>query len=105
MFVSCKINCIKWFSKVLLRLKPRDFDFSTRSLSKYRTTFPLFPIANAIEGMRGEVLCYKFGDCNYAVEDDSVSISQRGIRNLRKTLLIFFEERISQRGSSKFLES
>jgi hypothetical protein len=30
---NCVINCFRWFSNVLLRLKPRDFDFSTNSLS------------------------------------------------------------------------
>ena len=55
------IKCFKWFSKVLLRLKPRDFDFATSSSSKYNTTFLLVPIAFASEGMRREALCYKFG--------------------------------------------
>jgi hypothetical protein len=39
---NCIINCFKWFSNVLLRLKPSSFDFSTRSLSRYNTTLPLF---------------------------------------------------------------
>ena len=38
----------------MLRLKPRDLDFSTNSLSRYNTTFLLFDIANASEGMRRE---------------------------------------------------
>ena len=44
---NCVIRCFKWFSKVLLRLKPRAFDFATRSLSKYNTKFLLVVIANA----------------------------------------------------------
>jgi hypothetical protein len=28
---NCVISCFKWFSNVLLRLKPRAFDFSTSS--------------------------------------------------------------------------
>ena len=55
------IKCFKWFSKVLLRFKPRDFDFATSSLSKYNTTFPLFPIAFASACKRMELLCYMFG--------------------------------------------
>jgi hypothetical protein len=31
-------------------------------LSKYNTTLCLFDIANAPEGKREDVLCYKFGD-------------------------------------------
>jgi hypothetical protein len=56
---NCVIRCFKWFSKVLLRLKPRDFDFATRSLSKYNTKLPFLAIANASEGIRGEfyVIC------------------------------------------------
>jgi len=46
----CVIKCFNWFSKVLLRLKPRDLDFSTNSLSRYKTTLPLVVIANASEG-------------------------------------------------------
>ena len=57
----CVIRCFRWFSKVFERLKPRDLDFSTRSLSRYKTTFLLFDIASASEGMGGEVLCYIFG--------------------------------------------
>jgi hypothetical protein len=60
-FENCVIKCFKWFSKVLLRLKPRDFDFAMRSLSRYKTTFPLFPIAFASTRKRREVLCYMFG--------------------------------------------
>jgi len=56
------IRCFKWFSKVLLRFKPSSFDFSTRSLSKYNTTFRFVVIANASEGKRMEELCYMFGD-------------------------------------------
>jgi hypothetical protein len=58
---NCVINCFKWFSKVLLRLKPRDLDFSTKSLSRYNTTLPLVPIAFASEGMLGKDLCFKSG--------------------------------------------
>ena len=39
---NCVIKCFKWFSKVLLRLKPNSLDFSTRSLSMYRTKLCLF---------------------------------------------------------------
>ena len=59
---NCVIRCFKWFSKVLLRLKPKAFDFSTRSLSKYNTTLPFVPIAFASEGMRWAFLCYMFDD-------------------------------------------
>jgi hypothetical protein len=48
------LTVISMFSNVLLRLKPRGFDFATSSLSKYKTTFPLVPIAFASEGMRGK---------------------------------------------------
>jgi hypothetical protein len=58
---NCVINRFKWFSKVLLRLKPRDLDFATRSLSKYKTKFRLFDIAFASARKRMEVLCYMFG--------------------------------------------
>jgi len=58
---NCVISCFKWFSKVLLRLKPRDLDFATRSLSKYKTTFLLFDIAYASEGVYWHFLCYMFG--------------------------------------------
>jgi len=34
---NCVIKCFKWFSKVLLRLKPRAFDFSAKSLLRYKT--------------------------------------------------------------------
>jgi hypothetical protein len=56
---NCVVRCFKWFSNVLLRLKPRDFDFATRSLSKYNTKLPFLAIANASEGIRGEfyVIC------------------------------------------------
>jgi hypothetical protein len=47
-------------SKVLLRLKPRAFDFATNSLSKYKTKLPLVPIAFASVRKRMEVLCYMF---------------------------------------------
>jgi hypothetical protein len=50
---NCVIRCFKWFSNVLLRLKPSSFDFETNSLSKYNTTFLLVLIANASEDMRG----------------------------------------------------
>ena len=65
---NCVIRCFRWFPNVLLRLKPRVFDFSTSSLSKYNTTFRLFDITNASAGMRGEVLCYKFGHCSLIVK-------------------------------------
>ena len=55
------INCFKWFSNVLLKLKPNPFDFSTNSLSKYSTTFPFVPIANASKGRRGKEDSYIFG--------------------------------------------
>jgi len=55
------IRCFKWFSKVLLRLKPSSFDLATNSLSKYNTTLPFLVIAFASEGAYLEVLCYMFG--------------------------------------------
>jgi len=55
------IRSFKWFSNVLDKLKPRLRDFSTNSLSRYRTTFRLLLIAFAPEAMRGEALCYKSG--------------------------------------------
>ncbi len=58
---NCVVRCFKWFSKVLLRLKPRDFDFATSSLSKYKTKLPLVPIANASARKQREDLCYKLG--------------------------------------------
>jgi len=58
---NCVIWCFKWFSKVLLRLKPRDLDFSTRFLSKYNTTFPLVPNAFASARAQMKVPCYMFG--------------------------------------------
>ena len=58
---NCVVSCFKWFSNVLLRLKPNSLDFSTRSLSKYNTTLPLIPIAFAPARERMEVHCYKFG--------------------------------------------
>ena len=58
---NCVIRCFKCFSNVLLRLKPRAFDFSTSSLSKYNTTFPLFPIVFASARAQMEVLCFKSG--------------------------------------------
>jgi len=58
---NCVIRCFKWFSKVLLRLKPRAFDFATSSLSKYNTTLPFVPIAFASARKRMDVLCFKFG--------------------------------------------
>ena len=57
----CVIRFFKWFSKVLLRLKPSSLDFSTSSLSKYKTTFLLFDVTNASEGKRMDGLCYKCG--------------------------------------------
>ncbi len=57
----CVIRFFKWFSNVLLRLKPRDFDFSTSFLSKYNTTLPFIVIAYASEGVHWQVLCYMFG--------------------------------------------
>ena len=53
------IRCFKWFSNVLLRLKPNSFDFPPSSLSRYRTTFPLDPIAFAPERNRRKffVIC------------------------------------------------
>jgi hypothetical protein len=56
------IRCFKWFSKVLLGLKPNSLDFSTNSLSKYKTKLCLFGIAYAPEGKRGDVQCYISGD-------------------------------------------
>jgi hypothetical protein len=54
-------RCFKWFSIVLLRLKPNSLDFAINSLSKYNTTFLLFLIANASEGKRRDILCYMSG--------------------------------------------
>ena len=56
-----KITILKWFSKVSLRLKRRDLDLATRSLSIYKTRLPLFPIANASGGMQEQILCYMLG--------------------------------------------
>ena len=58
---NCVISCFKWFSKVLLRLKPRSLDSLIISLSRYKTKLLLFDncICTRAEG-RG-VLCYKFG--------------------------------------------
>ena len=67
---NCVTRCFNWFSKVLLRLKPRAFDFSSNSLSRYKTTFRLFDIAFASEGMRWEVLCYMFGDYADAAKEN-----------------------------------
>jgi len=58
---NCVIKCFKWFSNVLLRLKPSSSDFSTRSLSRYNTTLRFVAIAFASEGLRGEFPCYKCG--------------------------------------------
>jgi hypothetical protein len=58
---NCIIKCFKWFSKVLLRLNPRDFDFSTSSLSKYNTTFLFVVIAFASARKRMDILGYMFG--------------------------------------------
>jgi hypothetical protein len=55
---NCVVRCFRWFSTVLLRLKPRAFDFSTRSLSKYKTTFRLFDIAFASARKQGRCLLY-----------------------------------------------
>jgi hypothetical protein len=56
------IRCFKWFSNVLLRLKPKDLDFATNSLSKYNTTLPFVVIAFASARKRMEFQCYMFGD-------------------------------------------
>jgi hypothetical protein len=56
---NCFIKRFKWFSNVLLRLKPSSLDYSTRSLSKYNTTLPFVVNAFAFEGLRGEFPCYK----------------------------------------------
>jgi len=69
---KCVIRCFKWFSNVLLRLKPRDLDFSTSSLSKYKTRFRLVPIAFTSKGKRREVQCYKFGHYSLIVKTQSV---------------------------------
>ena len=54
------------FSNVFDKLKPNSRVFSTNSLSRYNTTLCLFDIAFAPGGLRGEVLCYKFGACSGA---------------------------------------
>jgi hypothetical protein len=59
---NCVIRCFKWFSNVLLRLKPSSLDFSTRSLSRYNMTLRFVAIAFASEGLRGEFPCYKCGN-------------------------------------------
>jgi len=58
---NCIIRCFKWFSNVLLRLKPRDLDFSTRSLSKYNTALRFVIIAFTSARKRRNVLFHMFG--------------------------------------------
>jgi hypothetical protein len=58
---NCVVRCFKWFSKVLLRLKPRDLDFATNSLSTYSTKLCLFLKCVYTRGHAGVVLCYMFG--------------------------------------------
>jgi hypothetical protein len=43
----CVNNCFKWFSNVLLRLKPNSRVFSTNSLFRYNTTFLLLLILHS----------------------------------------------------------
>jgi len=52
------IRCFKWFSNVLLRLKPSSFDFEIVIYRDIELHYP-FSIAFASEGKRKEFLCYK----------------------------------------------
>ena len=66
---KCVASCFKWFSNVLLRLRPRAFDFSTNSLSRYNTAFLLFDIAFEPARKRREDLFYKCGHFDAAKEE------------------------------------
>jgi hypothetical protein len=66
---NCVIKC-RWFSNVLLKLKPISFDFASSSLSRYNAGLCLFDNAYAPERMRGAVLCYKAGHFPNSKEED-----------------------------------
>jgi hypothetical protein len=65
--VNCVISCFKWFSNVLLRLKPSACDFSTSSLSMYKTKLCLFLKCIYTRGRAKGVLCYMFGHSTISI--------------------------------------
>jgi hypothetical protein len=69
------------------RLKPNSLDFSNISLSKYNTTLCLFDIANASEGRREDVLCYKFGD-KWSKRTEFKSTNRTGLEETLMSLLL-----------------
>ena len=58
---NCVISCFKWFSKVLLRLKPRSLDFRMVSLSRYKTKLALFDNSICTRAETRDFLCYMCG--------------------------------------------
>ena len=60
---NCVIRCFKWFSNVLLRLKPRSLDSLMVSLSRYKTKLLLFEITFAPARKQRDILCYM---CNHS---------------------------------------
>jgi len=68
---NCVIRCFKWFSKVLLRLKPNSFDVATDSLSNYNTTLPFLVIAFACAQAQREVLVFLKNDGSERLKERS----------------------------------
>ena len=77
-FESWLISCFRWFSNVLLRLKPSSFDFSINSLFRYNTTFLFRFTALASRG------------CEWTSNDTCLVIETVESTKAREQVFLFF---------------